>query len=114
VELDRLNFDNFVTILTQPNNALTKQYQALLQMEGVELDFTRDGLEEIARHACDMNERMENIGARRLHTIVERVLEEISFTATEHKGERIVIDKDYVHAQLAEVLANEDLSRFIL
>jgi ATP-dependent HslUV protease ATP-binding subunit HslU len=114
VELDRLTYDDFVTILTKPNNALTKQYQALLQMEQVTLVFTDDGLREMARHACEMNERLENIGARRLHTIVERVLEEISFSASEHAGETITVDRDYVNRQLGEVIANVDLSRYIL
>jgi ATP-dependent HslUV protease ATP-binding subunit HslU len=114
VELDHLNFDDFVTILTTPNNALTKQYQALLAMENVELVFTEDGLREMAARACEMNERLENIGARRLHTIVERVLEEINFSASEHAGEQVVIDRAYVNAQLAEVTANADLSRYIL
>jgi ATP-dependent HslUV protease ATP-binding subunit HslU len=114
VELDHLSYDDFVTILTAPNNALTKQYQALLAMEQVELDFSVDGLQEMATRACEMNERLENIGARRLHTIVERVLEEINFAASEHRGERIVIDRAYVQQQLAEVTSNIDLSRYIL
>jgi ATP-dependent HslUV protease ATP-binding subunit HslU len=114
VELSPLTYDDFVSILTQPNNALTKQYQALLRMEQVELDFTRDGLEEMARRACEMNDRLENIGARRLHTIVERVLEEISFSASERTGETVTIDRAYVGGQLEDVMANEDLSRFIL
>jgi ATP-dependent HslUV protease ATP-binding subunit HslU len=114
VELNPLTYDDFVTILTQPNNALTKQYQALLQMERVTLEFTQDGLEEMARRACEMNERLENIGARRLHTIVERVLDEINFAASEHAGETVVIDRGYVSRQLEEVMADEDLSRFIL
>jgi ATP-dependent HslUV protease ATP-binding subunit HslU len=114
VELSPLTYDDFVSILTQPNNALTKQYQALLRMEQVELEFTRDGLEEMARRACEMNERLENIGARRLHTIVERVLEDISFSASEHTGETVTIDRTYVGSQLEDVMANEDLSRFIL
>jgi ATP-dependent HslUV protease ATP-binding subunit HslU len=114
VELSPLTYADFVTILTQPNNALTKQYQALLQMEQVELEFTQDGLEEMATRACEMNDRLENIGARRLHTIVERVLEEINFSASDHSGEKIVVDRAYVGSQLEEVMANEDLSRFIL
>ena len=114
VELNPLTYDDFVTILSKPNNALTKQYQALLEMENVHLEFTDDGLQEMARFACEMNERMENIGARRLHTIVERVLEEINFTASEHAGETVMIDREYVLKQLAEAAANPDLSRYIL
>jgi ATP-dependent HslUV protease ATP-binding subunit HslU len=114
VELDRLTYEDFVTILTAPNNALTKQYQALLAMEQVELEFTEDGLQEMAARACEMNERLENIGARRLHTIVERVLEEINFAASEHAGERVQVDRSYVRQQLAEVTTNLDLSRYIL
>src|SRR5260370_34964148 len=81
VELNPLTYDDFVTILSKPNNALTKQYQALLEMESAHLEFTEDGLQEMARFACGMNERVENTGARRLHTIVERVLEEINLPA---------------------------------
>jgi ATP-dependent HslUV protease ATP-binding subunit HslU len=114
VELNRLSFDDFVNILTHPNNALTKQYQALLKMENVDLQFTDDGLREMARRACDMNELHENIGARRLHTIVERVLEDINFSASERSGETIVVDAAYVENQLAEAIANPDLSRYIL
>ena len=114
VELDRLSYEDFVTILTKPNNALTKQYQALLGMEGVTLLFAQDGLEEMARRACEMNERLENIGARRLHTIIERVLEEINFSASEHAGETVLVDRSYVAAQLDEIVNNEDLGRFIL
>jgi ATP-dependent HslUV protease ATP-binding subunit HslU len=83
-------------------------------MEQVTLAFTEDGLREMAQHACEMNERLENIGARRLHTIVERVLEEISFSASDHIGETISIDRDYVNCQLGEAITNVDLSRYIL
>lgn len=114
VELSRLNFDDFVSILTKPDNALTKQYQALLAIEGVDLQFTEDGLQQMARYACEMNERNEDIGARRLHTIVERVLEDISYDANEHSGEKVVVNTEYVQAHLADVLASPDLSRFIL
>jgi ATP-dependent HslUV protease ATP-binding subunit HslU len=114
VELNRLSYDDFVNILTQPNNALTKQYQALLKMENVDLEFTDDGLRAMAKRACDMNELHENIGARRLHTIVERVLEEINFSASEHNGETLVVDAAYVESQLAEAISNPDLSRYIL
>ncbi len=114
VELSRLSFDDFVAILAKPDNALTKQYQALLAIEGVNLAFTEEGLREMARFACDMNERNEDIGARRLHTVVERVLEGISFDANEHSGEAVVVDAEYVRSHLADVLARPDLSRFIL
>jgi ATP-dependent HslUV protease ATP-binding subunit HslU len=114
VELNRLTYEDFVAILTQPNNALTKQYQALLKIEGVDLQFTEGGLREMARFACDMNERYEDIGARRLHTVVERVLEEISFSAGDHAGEQVSVDAEYVKTHLADVIASPDLSRFIL
>jgi len=114
VELDTLTYDDFVTILTQPNNALTKQYQALLKMEKVDLEFSEDGLKEMARVAWEMNERMENIGARRLHTIVEKVLEDLNFTASERGGETVVVDKAFVLKELAAIAANPDLSRYIL
>jgi ATP-dependent HslUV protease ATP-binding subunit HslU len=114
VELSRLNFDDFVAILTKPDNALTKQYQALLKIEGVDLQFTEDGLRQMARFACDMNERNEDIGARRLHTVVERVLEEISYDANEHSGETVTVNEEYVKSHLADVFASPDLTRFIL
>ncbi len=114
VELDRLTEQDFITILTKPDNALTKQYQLLLQVEDVELTFSEDGLSEIARVATALNERSENIGARRLHTVMERVLEDISFEASAHKGETITVDRDYVRSRVAEIAANDDLSKFIL
>jgi len=114
VELDPLTYEDFVTILTQPNNALTKQYQALLKMENVELEFTEDGLKEMARVAWEMNERMENIGARRLHTVVEKVLEDLNFSANERSGETVKIDQGYVLQELAAIAANPDLGRYIL
>jgi ATP-dependent HslUV protease ATP-binding subunit HslU len=114
VELERLTEQDFVTILSKPDNALTKQYQLLLQVEDVQLDFPEEGLGEIARVATDLNERSENIGARRLHTVMERVLEEISFEASTHKGETITVDRDYVRSRVAEIAANEDLSKYIL
>ena len=85
-----------------------------MAIEGVELQFSEDGLRQMARFACEMNERNEDIGARRLHTIVERVLEEISYDANEHSGETVVVNAEYVKAHLADVLASPDLSRFIL
>ena len=114
VELDRLTFDDFVEILTHPDNALTKQYQALLKMESVDLRFTTDGLEEMARRACDMNERHENIGARRLQTVMERVLDEVSYTASDRFGERIEIDAPFVEKNIGDLARNADLSRFVL
>ncbi len=114
VELDRLTEQDFITILTKPDNALTKQYQLLLQVEDVELTFPEDGLSEIARVATALNERSENIGARRLHTVMERVLEDISFEASAHKGETITVDRDYVRSRVAEIAANDDLSKYIL
>jgi ATP-dependent HslUV protease ATP-binding subunit HslU len=114
VELNRLTFEEFIAILTHPNNALTKQYQALLKIENIDLQFAEDGLHEMARYAWEMNELHEDIGARRLQTVVERVLEEISYSATEHTGETIVVDAEYVKLQLADAIANPDITRFIL
>jgi ATP-dependent HslUV protease ATP-binding subunit HslU len=114
VELERLTEQDFVTILSKPDNALTKQYQLLLQVEDVQIDFPEEGLGEIARVATDLNERSENIGARRLHTVMERVLEEISFEASTHRGETITVDREYVRSRVAEIAANEDLSKYIL
>lgn len=113
VELDRLTEEDFLRILTEPQNALTKQYVALMRTEGVEVTFTPDALREIARIAAWINEQTEDIGARRLHTVLERVTEEISFTAGE--GPRAVtIDAAYVRVRLADVLQDRDLSRYIL
>jgi len=114
VELQALTEEDFVRILAAPDNALTKQYQALLSVEGVELDFTDDGLREIAHVAVQANERMENIGARRLHTVIERVLEELSFDAANQAGERVVVDREYVQGRLADLVKDEDLSKYIL
>ncbi|GIW40653.1 MAG: ATP-dependent protease ATPase subunit HslU [Candidatus Binatia bacterium] len=114
VELDPLTREDFVRILTEPRNALLKQYLALLATEGVSLEFTRDAVEEIARIAAEVNERTENIGARRLHTVLEHLLEEISFDAPDLAGRTIVVDAKYVHERLHDVLENEDLSRYIL
>jgi ATP-dependent HslUV protease ATP-binding subunit HslU len=100
--------------LTQPENALTKQYTALLGTEEVGLDFAADGLERIGEVATVMNERSEDIGARRLHTIMEQVLEEISFEADGHRGETVRVDRAFVDARLGELIEDEDLSRFIL
>jgi ATP-dependent HslUV protease ATP-binding subunit HslU len=114
VELESLGRDEFVRILTEPQNALIKQSTALLATEDVTLDFTRDGVEEIAATAAIVNNRTENIGARRLHTVLERLLDELSFDAPEKKGAKVVIDAEYVRKRLADIVKSEDLSRYIL
>lgn len=114
VELNALSVDDFVRILTEPNAALTEQYTALLATEGVKLIFLAEAIKRIAEVAWQVNERTENIGARRLHTVMERLLEMISFTATEHVDETITIDASYVDMQLKDLAHNEDLSRYIL
>ncbi|HET7037996.1 MAG TPA: ATP-dependent protease ATPase subunit HslU [Thermomicrobiaceae bacterium] len=114
VELASLDEEDLYAILTQPENALTKQYRQLLATEGVAVEFTEDGMREMARLAWEINERGEDIGARRLHTIVERVLEEISFEAPERAGEQITIDGDYVRGRVEDVAADDELSNFIL
>jgi len=114
VELTSLTREDFVRILTEPKNALVKQYKALLATEGVEIDFTEEAIQEIAEIAERVNEIAENIGARRLHTVMEKVMEDISFEAPNLKGKKIVIDRDYVREHLQDILKDEDLSRFIL
>ncbi|KUJ95993.1 MAG: ATP-dependent HslUV protease ATP-binding subunit HslU [Desulfonauticus sp.] len=114
VELRSLTKEDFYRILTEPQNALTKQYEALLKTEGIELEFTEDALKEIASFAQKINEETENIGARRLYTIMEKILTDLSFEAPERKGEKVVIDAGYVQEKLADVKANRDLSRYIL
>ena len=114
VELSSLTKADFVRILTEPKNALIKQYEALLETEGVHLKFAGDAIQEIALIASDVNERTENIGARRLHTILERLLDEVSFAAPEMHGKEVAIDAEYVRERLAPILNNEDLSRYIL
>jgi ATP-dependent HslUV protease ATP-binding subunit HslU len=114
VELDALTRDDFIRILTEPANALLKQYIALMQTEGVRLTFTDDAVAEIADVAARVNERTENIGARRLHTIVERLLDEISFNAPEMADTEIAIDAQYVRSKLENLVKDEDLSRYIL
>lgn len=114
VELQSLTMEDFIRILTEPKSSLVKQYTALLETEGVKLEFTRDSLEEVARFAFRVNEGTENIGARRLHTIMERVLDQISFEAPEKKGEHITIDAGYVGKMLSEIVKDQDLSRYIL
>ncbi|MFH0812474.1 MAG: ATP-dependent protease ATPase subunit HslU [Pseudomonadota bacterium] len=114
VELDSLGKNEFVRILQEPRNALVKQYQALMQTEGTELVFEPEAVEEIARIAETVNERTENIGARRLYTIMEKLLEEISFEAPEMNDRQVVISKDYVVERLKDIVKDEDLSRYIL
>ena len=114
VELQSLTMEDFIRILTEPKSSLTKQYTALLETEGVKLEFTPDALDEIARFAFRVNEGTENIGARRLHTIMERVLDEISFEAPERKGQTFTVDAAYVQKMLSEIVKDQDLSRYIL
>jgi ATP-dependent HslUV protease ATP-binding subunit HslU len=114
VELESLGKDEFVRILKEPKNALTRQYQALLRTEGVEVTITDDAIEAMAEHAGEANERMENIGARRLHTILEAVFEELSYKAAEMSGESLTVDRAYVDERLRPILRSEDLSRYIL
>jgi ATP-dependent HslUV protease ATP-binding subunit HslU len=114
VELKALTRDDFQRILTEPEARLIRQYVALLDTEGVVLDFTADGIGAIADVAAQVNASVENIGARRLQTIMERVLDEISFSATDRHGETIVIDGPYVHTRVDQLARDQDLSRFIL
>ena len=114
VELDPLNSDDFKRILKEPDNSLIKQYKALLKTENVELEFTDDGIDTIASIANEVNSTVENIGARRLHTIIEKVLDEISFTATDRSGETITINSDYIKKNIGELAKDTDLSKFIL
>ncbi|MBI5455047.1 MAG: ATP-dependent protease ATPase subunit HslU [Deltaproteobacteria bacterium] len=114
VELEPLGEEEFIRILTEPENALLKQYKALLETEGVEVTYTDDGVREIASMATIVNERMENIGARRLHTVMERVFDEISFDAPDMQDKKLVIDGEYVRKRLSDVIKDEDLSRYIL
>jgi ATP-dependent HslUV protease ATP-binding subunit HslU len=114
VEMQSLKEEDFVRILTEPKNALIKQYIALLETEGVKLQFTEDAVQTIARFATSVNEQTENIGARRLHTILEKVLDELSFEAPDLKKKAVKIDAAYVNKQLADIVKNQDLSRYIL
>ena len=114
VELKALTTDDFKRILTEPKASLTQQYTALMTTEGVELEFTPDGVERLAEIAYHVNSTSENIGARRLHTILERLLDKISFNASDMNHEKVIIDKQYVNDQLNALVANEDLSRYIL
>ncbi len=114
VELDALTSDDFKKILREPDNSLIKQYRALLKTENVDLEFSEDGIDTIANIATEVNSTVENIGARRLHTIIERVLDEISFTATDRSGEKITIDSEYIKKNIGELVKDTDLSKFIL
>ena len=114
VELDALTSNDFKRILKEPDNSLIKQYKALLKTENVDLEFPDDGIDTIANLATEVNSSVENIGARRLHTIIEKVLDEISFTATDRGGEKIIIDSNYVKKNLGELVKDTDLSKFIL
>ena len=114
VELDALTSDDFKKILREPDNSLIKQYKALLKTENVDLEFSEDGIDTIANIATEVNSTVENIGARRLHTIIERVLDEISFTATDRSGEKITIDSEYIKKNIGELVKDTDLSKFIL
>ena len=114
VELNALTSDDFKRILEEPDNSLIKQYTALLGTEKVILEFSKEGIETIAKLATEINSTIENIGARRLYTIIEKVLDDISFTATDRGGEKIIIDKNYVTKNLGELAKDTDLSKFIL
>ncbi len=114
VELQSLSRADFIKILTEPKNALIVQYTELLKTEQVTLEFTEEAIEEIAEISCRINEESENIGARRLHTVMEQLLEEVSFEATELNGQTINITPDYIHGRLSDLLKNQDLSRYIL
>ena len=114
VELQSLSKDDFVKILTEPKNALIVQYTALMKTEGVELEFTKKAIDTIAEIACQINEDSENIGARRLHTVMEQLLEEVSFTAPDLNGQKISVTPEYIQSRLSNLLKNQDLSRYIL
>ena len=114
VELDALTEEDFKRILKEPDNSLIKQYKALLKTEGVDLDFSDNGIDMLAKLSTEVNSTVENIGARRLHTIIEKVLDEISFTASDKAGQKIKIDKDYVKKNLGDLVKDTDLSKFIL
>jgi len=114
VELTSLSLDDFVSILKEPKNALTKQYSALLETEGIEIDFSEEAIRELAKIAADVNRNTENIGARRLHTILEKLLEDLSFEAPELSLEKMTITPEYVREKLATIAQNKDLSQYIL
>ena len=114
VELSALTQEDYRRILTEPEHSLLKQYVALIGTEGMDLSFAPDAVEALADLAAAINDRVENIGARRLHTVLERLLEEISFSASDRGGESVRVDADYVHERVAPLAAKGDLSRFIL
>ncbi len=114
VELNALTEEDLVRILTEPENALTKQYSALLATEGVKLEFRPDSVAEVARLAVEVNSRTENIGARRLATLLERLLEEISFEAPDMKGVEVILDAEQVRRALADIVEDQNLSRYVL
>jgi ATP-dependent HslUV protease ATP-binding subunit HslU len=114
VELNALTEEDFIRILKEPDNSLIKQYKALLKTEGIDLDFSDHGIDMLAKLSTEVNATVENIGARRLHTIIEKVLDEISFTASDKAGQKIKIDKDYVKKNLGDLVKDTDLSKFIL
>ena len=114
VELESLSKEDLRKILLEPDNSLLKQYINLLKTEGVLLEFTENSIDEIAEIAYTVNDQTENIGARRLHTIVEKLLEDVSFSASEMAGNKVVIDKEYVQEKLRDIVISKDLSRYIL
>ena len=114
VELQPLTRDDFIRILTEPKSSLTRQYQELLAADGVKLKFSKDGIESLADTAFQVNQSTQNIGARRLYTVLERLLEDISFEAPDARKKSITIDADYVRKKLQDITKNEDLSKFIL
>jgi ATP-dependent HslUV protease ATP-binding subunit HslU len=114
VELKELGREDFVRILTEPQNALVKQYKALLETEQVTVEFTPDAIDEMARIAAAVNQRMQNIGARRLHTVMEKLLEDVSFHAPEMAEQTVHIDREYVARRLKDIAEDEDLSRYVL
>ena len=114
VELKALNEDDFKRILKEPDNSLIKQYKALLKTEDVNLEFSEDGIDMLAKISAEVNSSVENIGARRLHTIIEKVLDDLSFNATDMAGKSIIVDKKYVKQNLGNLVKDTDLSKFIL
>ena len=114
VELDKLTEDDFIRILSEPRNALLRQYEELMATEGIRLHFEDGAIREIARTAAAVNNRMENIGARRLHTIMEKLLDEISFDAPDRTEKNITINADYVRARLEDISQDDDVARYIL
>lgn len=114
VELKSLKKEDFKRILVEPQNALIKQYKALIGTEGIELEFAEEAIDRLAQLACDVNEQNENIGARRLHTLLEKLLEELSFNAPDMEEKQVLVDTEYVNKALEDIVVNHDLSQFIL